>query len=385
MVYTAEPEAAWPSAETLADPYPFYAALRRSDPVHWDERRHAWLLTRYQDCDLVLRDSERFSSALGDDGSMLVSDAPRHTRLRTLVSKAFTARTVAKLRPRIEAITEELLAAIDGAETVDAVAAFAYPLPIAVIAEMLGVEHERRDFFRAQSQAIALSMGVSLDPTTRQRASAAGRQLRAYFTELIARRREDPRDDLVSALIAAEDRGDLLSERELLMMLQLLLIGGHETTANLIGNGLLALLRHPDQLAWLRDEMGGERRAIDELLRYDSPVQYTGRIARDTVELGGKTIRPGERVRTILGAANRDPEQFAAPDTLDLGRDPCQHLAFGFGVHYCLGAELARLEGAIALPAIVRRYPKLRLASETVQWRPAAVLRGLEALPLALQ
>jgi cytochrome P450 len=385
MVYAEESEAVWPSAETLADPYPFYAKLRSTEPVHYDTRRRAWLLTRYEDCDLVLRDSTRFSSALGENGSMLVSDPPRHTRLRTLVSKAFTPRAIAALRPRIEAITDELLAALDGRETIDAIAEYAYPLPITVIAEMLGVEHERRDFFRAQSQAIALAMGVGLDPGSQDRSADAARQLRAYFADLVARRRTEPRDDLVSALIAVEERGDLLSERELLMMLQLLLIGGHETTVNLIGNGLLALLRHPDQLARLRDEHGGERRAIDELLRYDSPVQYTGRIARSAVELCGTAIGPGDRVRIILGAANRDPEQFAEPDTLDLGRDPCPHLAFGFGVHYCLGAELARLEGAIAIPAFLRRYPDVRLAADEVCWRPASVLRGLEALPLALR
>ncbi len=376
----------WPSDGFLADPYPYYRALRESDPVHFDARRRSWILLRYGDVERVLRGDSRFSAEQGQGPptSMLVSDPPRHTRLRTLVNKAFTPRTVRQLRPRIEAIVDDLLDALAGREEIDLIAEFAYPLPITVIAELLGVDPERRDFFRAESQKIARNIGPSADPYAGVRAAEGRGQLMRYFDDLIARRRAAPRDDLVSAIVQAEERGDLLSHAELRSMLLLLLVGGHETTVNLIGNGLLALLRHPEQLERLRDEEGIERQAVEELLRYDSPVQYTGRIARADVEIGGKEIRAGERVRVILASANRDPDVFADPDRLDLTRDPCHHLAFGWGVHYCLGSELARLEGEIALPAIVRRFPRLRLAEETLRWRPTAVMRGLEALPLSV-
>jgi cytochrome P450 len=213
------------------------------------------------------------------------------------------------------------------------------------------------------------------------RAMQGRADLLGYFEELIARRRAEPRDDLVSALIAAEDRGDLLTHGELLAMLLLLLVGGHETTANLIGNGLLALLRHPDQLEMLRRDEGLDRSAVEELLRYDSPVQYSGRVAKADVELSGETVRAGQTVRAILGSANRDPEMFEEPESLDITRDPNPQIAFGAGVHFCLGAQLARLEGRIAIGTLVRRLPALRLAGES-RWRPAPVLRGLETLPV---
>lgn len=368
----------------LADPYPTYTALRASDPVHFDPWRESWMLTRYADVEPALRDDTRYTAEQGPPTSMLVADPPRHTRLRGLVSKAFTPRSVQQLRPRIQAIVDQLLDAAAGEATIDVIAAFAYPLPITVIAELLGVEPEQRAFFRAESQKIALNLGPSADPHAGLHAAEGRGQLRAYFEELIAKRRVEPRDDLVSALVQAEERGDVLTHSELLAMLLLLLIGGHETTVNLIGNGLLALLHHPDQLARLRSEAGGERRAVEELLRYDSPVQYTGRVARTEFTLGGKLIRPGERVRMILAAANRDPAVFADPDRLDLGRDPCPHLAFGMGVHFCLGAELARVEGEIALTTIVRRFPRLRLVEQPLRWRPTPVMRGLEALTIAL-
>ena len=375
----------WLSAEFQADPYPHYRALRESDPVHFDEMRQSWMLMRYEDVDRALRETVRFSAEQGGTpNSMLVSDPPRHTRLRGLVSKAFTPATVRRLRPRIEAIVDDLLDAGADRETIDAIAEFAYPLPITVIAELLGVDAEDRDFFRAESQKIALAIGPSADPYAAARAGEGRGRLLAYFDDLIARRRAEPREDLVSAMIQAEERGDLLSHGELLAMLLLLLVGGHETTVNLIGNGLLALLRNPEQLELLRTTAGIERGAVDELLRYDSPVQYTGRLATEDTVIGGKQVRRGERVRMILASANRDPEAFADPDRLDLTRDAAHHLSFGMGVHYCLGAELARLEGAIALPAIVRRFPKLRLTEQTLRWRPASVMRGLEALPLAL-
>jgi cytochrome P450 len=376
----AEPN--WSSPAFLADPYAHYRRLRESDPVHWDESRGSWLIFRYADVDAVLRDDRRFSARQGYAISMLVTDPPEHTRLRSLVNKAFTARAVRELAPRIQEIVDGLLDAVSGRGEMDAIAGFAYPLPITVIAELLGVDPERRDFFRRASVPIAVALGPVRNPQLAMNAFAGRNELLLYFDELIRRRRANPRDDLVSAMIQAEDRGDFLTHAELLGMMLLLLVGGHETTVNLIGNGLLALLRNPDQLARFRDTPGNERTAIDELLRYDSPVQYSGRVAKEDVDLGGVTVRAGESVRMIFGSANHDPEFFADPDSLDVTRNPNEHLAFGYGTHFCLGAQLARLEGEIALTTLVRRFPELRLTGADVRWRPAPVLRGLEALPV---
>ena len=372
----------WLSQEFLADPYPHYTALREDDPVHFDDARGSWILTRYSDVSAAFRDEERLSAEQGIATSMLVTDPPAHTRLRTLVAKAFTVRTVQKLAPRIQSIVDELLDAVAERGEMEAVSEFAYPLPITVIAELLGVEPERRDFFREASTKIAVALGPITDPQVALKANEGRLQLFDYFEELIRKRKAEPRDDLISALIQAEDRGDFLGHGELLAMLLLLLVGGHETTVNLITNGLLALMRNPDQLELLRSEEGSEKQAVEELLRYDAPVQYSGRVAKADFELGGKMIRAGQGVRMIVAAANRDPDVFDDPDTLDLRRDPCPHLAFGAGIHSCLGAPLARLEGQIALSTIVRRFPKVRPASADLRWRPAAVLRGLESLPL---
>jgi pimeloyl-[acyl-carrier protein] synthase len=384
MQRQAEASDAWLAPTFLADPYIHYRRLRESDPVHFDEARGSWILTRYADVSAVLRDDDRFSAQQGLPTSMLVSDPPDHTRLRSLVAKAFTARTVSGLAPRIQLIVDQLLDDASATGQFDAIAQLAYPLPLPVIAELLGVEPERRDFFRTQSQKIAVALGPIKDMNIAVRANEGRDELLTYFSTLIEKRRAEPRADLISALIQAEDRGDFLNHAELLAMLLLLLVGGHETTVNLIGNGLLALLHNPDQLDLLRSQDGIEKCAVEELLRYDSPVQYSGRVAMTELDLGGKCIRPGEGVRMILGAANRDPEVFADPDCLDITRDPNPHVAFGHGIHFCLGAQLARLEAQIAVPALVRRFPNLRLGTDTVTWRPAAVLRGLKSLPLVL-
>ena len=373
----------WLSQEFLADPYPHYRQLREFDPVHFDEGRRIWILTRYDDVARLLRDDLLFSAEQGPAGSMLVSDPPEHTRLRTLVSKAFTPRTVSLLTARVEEIVGGLLDDVAAGGGMEVIAQFAYPLPITVIAELLGVEQDRRQFFRTASEKIAVALGPITDSQVAMRAAEGRNDLVAYFNDLIPRRRAEPRDDLLSAMIQAEDRGDFLNHGEVLAMLLLLLVGGHETTVNLIGNGLLAMLRNPEQLELLRTGGVAADRAVEELLRYDSPVQYTGRIAKQDMEIRGKRIRAGQGVRMIGAAANRDPDVFSEPESLDLSRDPCPHVAFGAGVHFCLGAPLARLEGAIALSALVRRFPRLRLASDDLRWRPAPVLRGLEALPVA--
>ena len=374
----------WLSDAFLTDPYSYYAELRAEHPVYFDEGRECWILTRYDDVSSVLKDDTRFSAAQNAGLSMLVSDPPDHTRLRTLVNKAFTPRAVQRLAPRIEGLVDELLASAAGRSEIDVIADFAYPLPLTVIAEMMGVESERRDFFREASQKIAVSLGPIATPEIAQKAIEGRDMLVGYFSELIERRKLDPQDDLISGLIAAEDRGDFLRHGELLAMLVLLLVGGHETTVNLIGNGLYALLRHPDQLARLRDDASIEKQAIEEFLRYDSPVQYTGRVAVADIEMRGQRIRKGNGVRMRLGAAKRDPEMVDAPDELDVARDPCPHLAFGFGIHFCLGAQLARLEARIALTKLIRRFPSIQLGDGLFRWRPAPVLRGLEALPVRL-
>src|SRR5437867_7704845 len=365
----------WRSPEFLADPYPHYKALREKDPVHYDASRGHWLLTRYRDIVQVLRDDERFSAAQGAANSMLVSDPPDHSRLRGLVNKAFSAGMVRSLEPRIREIVECLLDTAAEREQMDVIADFAYPLPLTVIAELLGVEPEKRDFFRRASTKIAIALGPATDAAIAMRAVEGRNELLVYFDSLIQKRRDEPRSDLVSALIQAEEAGTFLGHGELLAMLLLLLVGGHETTVNLIGNGLLALLHHPQPFALLAEEPGCEKRAVEELLRWDSPVQYSGRVAKEDLELGGKTIRAGQTLRLILGSANRDPEVFTDPDSLDLRREPCPHVAFGAGIHFCLGGQLARLEGQIALSSLVRRFPGMRLATEALRWRQAPVLR----------
>lgn len=392
-----------------ADPYPDYRGWRLSTPIS-EPLDRLFVLTRHQDCAAVLRDL-RFGHAEGDDTGVLRSapadaeeytlvdengnrvrsflglNPPDHTRLRKLVSKAFTPRMVAQLAPRIEQITTELLdaaLAVDG--PVDLIKDFASPLPVVVISELLDVPLADRERFEGWSHemARALDPDFLLPPDVRLRAMRAREEFAEYFRELVALRRANPGDDLLSALVAVHDQGDVLTENELLATLILLLIAGHETTVNLIGNGTLALLRHPDQLARLHAEPELIDRAVEELLRYDSPVQLTIRYALEDGEVGGRTIPQGSFLLLLIGAANRDPDEHDDPDSLDLGREPSRHLAFGQGVHFCLGAPLARLEGRIALNALTQRAPKIGLAAEPT-WKDNVVLRGLQNLTVTLR
>jgi unspecific monooxygenase len=307
-------------------------------------------------------------------------DPPDHTRLRRLVSKAFTARLIERLRPRIEQVVQELLA--DASGEVDLIRALAYPLPVILISELLGVPAQDRDRFKGWSDALArgLDPDFLLPAADIAERDQARLEFAAYFQELSALRRSDPRDDLLSALVAVSDGGDALTEQELLATCILLLVAGHETTVNLIGNGALALLRHPDQLAWLRTHPEAVPAAIEELLRYDPPVQLTLRTALQDTELAGATIKRGELVLLLTGAANRDPTVFEDPDRLDLQRAASGHLSFGLGIHFCLGAPLARLEGEIALAALLRR--DITLAGGDLAYRDNLVLRGLARLPV---
>jgi pimeloyl-[acyl-carrier protein] synthase len=379
--------------EVIEDPYPLYHRLRAEDPVH-QSPAGMWVLSRYDDVAVALRDprfgrrgfQELISARFGQAGfgpSMLLQDPPDHTRLRTLVSKAFTPRAVEGLRGQIQQMVDRLLDAVADGGEMDLIADLAYPLPAGVICEMLGVPAGDRDRFRQWSNDIARSFDAIPFPDSEviARANAAGRAIGAYFQDLVAERRQAPRADLLSALIAVEEAGDRLSTEELFATVILLFLAGHETTANLIGNGMLALLRHPTELRRLLQDPALIDTAVEELLRYDSPVQRVSRITNEDVIIGDRLIPTGSMVLALLGAANRDPAHFAEPDRLDLTRPDNRHVAFGSGIHFCLGAPLARLEGRIAIGSLLRRWPRLALATDQVQWRQTFTLRGLMALP----
>jgi pimeloyl-[acyl-carrier protein] synthase len=374
------------------DPYSLYRYLHAAAPVQWSDVLDAWTLARYADVVESLTDA-RFSAdrtpevAQQDYGfakSMLVSDAPDHTRLRALVQKAFTPRMVEQLRPRIGSIVRELIdrIATRGGQF-DIITDLAYPLPVVVIAELLGVPPEDRETFRDWSAALAASLDPLVSEDAAVRATQARDALHAYLRGIIAERRRAPRSDLISALIAVEERGEILSEPELVVMCTLLLIAGHETTVNLIGNGMLALIQHPEKYAQLRESPGLIVSAVEELLRFDSPVQLTARIASEPLTIGGKHIEAGQWVLPLLGAANRDPQQFTEPEQLDLTRNPNPHVGFGRGIHFCLGAPLARLEGQVAIGALVQRFRTLELAGTPIR-RDQITLRGLKSLPVAV-
>ncbi len=384
--------------EFLADPYPTYHRLRAEDPVHHSPLGF-WVLTRYEDVSAVLRDprfikeplaalvAARFGAEVprGVGLSMLDRDPPDHTRLRGLVSKAFTPRVVEGLRPRMQQIVDGLIARAQSVGSMDLIEEFAYPIPVNVICEMMGVPVKDHERFKGWSLDIARgldSIWLPPDSEVPRRSAAARHAISDYFRELIAERRASPRGDLLSALIAAEEADDKLNEEELLATCILILIAGHETTVNLIGNGVLALLRHPDELRRLRQTPGLITNAVEELLRFDGPVQRTARVAGDDAMIGGRTIRKGDMVMPFIGAADRDPAHFPDPDRLDLSRGDNRHIAFGWGIHFCLGAPLARVEGQIAIDTLVRRLPRLELVTESPEYRQSLTLRGLKTLPV---
>ncbi len=375
------------SDRVLADPYPTYRLLRESDPIHRMRLVDGWAVTRYEDVEQILLDHQRFSNwgaGAGDriytrDRSMLDLDPPDHTRLRSLVSKAFTPRSVTALKPRIEEIVEELLDGVDGERQFDLIDSFAFPLPVIVIAEMLGVPAQDLEQFKEWSNDIVVSLEPVQTREQRERFRRSEQELYEYFEGIIEQRRQDPQDDLVSALLAAEEEGDRLSHGELLATLLLLLVAGNETTRNLIGNGMLALLRNPEELKRLKEQPELIDSAIDELLRYDSPVQLDGRTLVEDVEMGGKRMRAGQQVVAVVGAANRDPAAFTEPNRLDIGRQEKSHISFGRGIHYCLGASLAKLEGQIAFACLLERFSTIKLVAVPRQ-RKQVVLRGVENL-----
>jgi len=388
------------SSEFKADPFPFYARLRSEAPVYQTklpDRRNAWLVTRYDDVLSALKD-HRFAKDKVNARTppwlpsmfkplirnMLDVDVPDHTRLRGLVQKVFTVRLIENLRDRVQGLADELLNQAQEKGQMDLVRDYAVPIPTTIIAEMLGVpvkdRHKFHHWSSATISATSSRWGMAL-------ALPHGIAFLRYIRKLVNARRVSPEDDLVTALVRAEEAGDQLSEDELVAMIFLLLVAGHETTVNLIGNGVLALLENPDQMRKLRDNPALVKTAVEELLRYNGPLETaTERYARTETTVAGVTIPRGELVLAVLASANRDEQQFKNADRLDLEREPNPHVAFGCGIHYCLGAPLARLEGQIAIGTLLRNVPNLRLAvpSNTLRWRRGLVLRGLESLPIAV-
>jgi cytochrome P450 len=390
-----------------AETYATFARMREEDGVFCqpgiDGETMLWFVTRHDDAVAVLLDDERFvrdpTLALTPeelvafrnemperafiDSHMLNKDGADHRRLRRLVTKAFTPRMVDQLRPRIQEIADGLIDAVESRGEMDLVDEFAFPLPITVIAELLGIPVADRDRFRRWTNAI---ITPALTPEDLALFGEAADEFVTYLRELFERRRSTPGADLISAFLQVEEGGDTLSEEELFSMVVLLIIAGHETTVSLIGNAVLALLQHPDQRQTLESDPARMSHAIEELLRYDGPVERTlRRWAAADVELGGQLIRRGEGVILILGSADRDPSRFPDPDTLDFAREDVKHLAFGRGSHYCLGAPLARLEAEVALTTLLRRLPGLRLAMpvDELRWRPVPLFRSLASLQVA--
>jgi cytochrome P450 len=382
------------------DPYPLYRTLRETQPV-FETGMGGWLLTRYDDANRVLRYpdtsvaggfelmEETFLRVTGEPPperarSMLGSDPPDHTRLRGLVQQAFTPKVVEELRPLVQGLVDEVLDRVGPTGEMELIGELAFPLPFDVIRAMLGMPEADADQLRDWSHTLTLGLEPNLEDDDLRLALEANAKMDAYLLDVIAWKRANPADDLLTALISAEDDGDMLSDAELLSQVGLLFVAGHETTVNLIGNGVWALLQNRDQLDRLRDDPSLDANAVDELLRYDSPVQFTARTVLSDLELADTTVPAGTMVMGCLGAANRDPEHWG-PDaeSLDLGREGAgNHLSFGRGIHHCLGSALARLEGRVAIPSLIRRFPTIEATTDDPAWNGRFVLRGLDELPV---
>lgn len=412
--------------EVRANPYPFYAQLRSQDPVYWDEEMGFWVLTRYADIASVYTD-DRFSRAQGlmsnfqrlteseqsiaepvyrsFSKTMFYADPPYHTHLRGLMNNAFTPRRVEQMRPYVQRVVDELLDHVQANGEMDVIRDLAYPLPVMVIAELLGLPTHDRGRFKGWSDDLFAILGtVRHSPQLMEKAAQSLAEMKEYVTELSRKRREQPRDDLLSVLLSVVDEelecphphqahGGLARERkaaaqltqeELVANINILLSTGHETTTHLIGNGILALLRHPDQMQQLRGQPAFAASAIEEIMRYDNPVQITYRSAIEDVEISGKQFSKGDLVNSILGSANRDPERYTDPDRFDITRNEGRHLNFGLGIHFCIGASLVRLEAEIAFNTILQRFPNLQLATDRLDWQEHPVFRGLKSLPVSL-
>ncbi|MCY4664529.1 MAG: cytochrome P450 [Acidimicrobiaceae bacterium] len=385
--------------DVIADPYPLLRELRETSPVHKTGFSDFWILTRYEDCRTALRDQRLGSPEPGDEAPTLLAsarqrraDVPRsllflnpsdHTRIRSLVSRAFTPRRVERLRPAVEAMTEELLDPMAEAPECDLIDALAFPLPANVISEFVGVPVSDRDWLRPLVSDLAATLEPTRQPGEAERAEAASLKVNQYLHDLIDARRAEPADDLLSGLIAASDGEDRLTQPEVAVTVSLIYAAGFETTMNLIGNMVHTLLRHPDQLARLRADRSLVPSAVDEVLRFQPPVQIDGRYVRADTEIGGHSIPEGHGVLTLLGAANRDPAAIDDPDRFDVGRSEVPMLSFGSGIHYCLGAALARLEGQVVLQALLDRFGTWTSLDDNPPWKRRLTLRGLASLPVA--
>jgi cytochrome P450 len=388
--------------DVLADPYPFYHRLRREDPIHWDPFLHAWLVTRYADVVHVLT---RFSAQrqpspeqLRDMGlgaltpvaelmvrQMIFLDPPSHTRLRALCAHGFTPRRIAHLRESIEGIVDELIDAVEPTGRLDVINDLAAPMPAIVTAGLLGVPREDHGLLKDWSVAFGGALGnFQHNPDSAASMLASTGEMTEYFRAQMRELRARPREGLIHALLTAEVEGDRLTDEEIIANCVITMAGAQETTMNLIGNGLLALLRHPEQMDRLRRDPELMTPAVEELLRFDSPSHVSARLAPDDVELDGRAIKKRQAVITLVAAANRDPERFPEPDRLDLARPDNRHVAFGWGSHFCFGAPLARMEGQVAFATLLRRFPELELEPGPLVWRQNTGLRGLEALPVSL-
>jgi cytochrome P450 len=387
--------------DVLADPYPLYRRLREHDPVVWDPYLHSWVVTDYTNVMTVLSkfSADRTPSpqqikALGLNSleplaevmskQMLFLNAPSHTRLRKLCAVGFTSARIERLRRQIEDITDSLIDAVAPSGRMDVIADFAAPLPAIVTAQMLGVPTEDHRQLKNWSADFAEMLGnFQHNPDRAERVLRSLREMTSYFESTIRELERKPREGLILALMTSEVEGSRLSEEEVIANIIVTMVGGQETTTNLMGNGLLTLMRNPGQLAELRDDPSIVESGVEELLRYESPSQHTARLAPDDVVLGGKSIRKHDAVMAVMAAGNRDPNRFADPDRLDLRRTNNRHLAFGWAAHFCFGAPLARMEGQIAMPALLRKLPDLALAPEPLVWRENLGLRGLKSLPVS--
>ena len=393
------------SPAVMADPYAAYAELRERAPVFWSESLGYWMLTRYDDARMVLRDPQtyvnrgriaKYLDQLPESQREMArpvyenfevgianTDPPDHRRIRGLISKAFTPQIVDGLRPRVQQVVDELLDPVQDDGQMDLIATLAYPLPAIILAEALGVPAEDRDLFKRFSDDIVnIHSSGRPDPDIVEQAAKSILEARAWIRELAAERRRHPEDDLLTVLVKAEDEGQLMSEAEMLATCISVLVAGHETTTGLIGNGMLALLRHPDQMQLLKDDPSLIPTAVEECLRYDSPFQRTWRLVDSDVEIRGQPIEKGQTVSVILGAACRDPDQFPEPDRFDVRREPHDHVAFGYGIRFCIGAPLGRREAEIAFATILRRFPDIRLGDGEIVWSPSSSFHNIRSLPL---
>jgi len=389
--------------QVQADPFPLYRRMQDEDPVHWSPLLKAWVLTRYDDVKRVCLDTHMSSDRLRPFFAalpaaeaarmaeliryftlwMVFRDPPEHTRLRRLAARVVNVRSIQALRPNVEAITAWLIGAVGDREAFDFIADFAGPLPALVIMDALGVPRGELGRLKRLSDEMALFIGSARDTEGKYaRAEAATREMAQLFRQLIAERRAAPRRDMLSELAHLDEDGERLSQDELVATCILLLFAGHETTTHHLANGLAALLRFPGQAAKLRADPTLAAAAVEELLRYDGPIGAQARIVQERQDFNGKTLQPGERVFLLMNAANRDPRAYRDPDRVDLARDGVPHLSFGYGAHLCLGFPLARLEGQVALPAVLARWRQIELAASPMEWIDSMVLRGMKAMPV---